>query len=171
MAELIVERLTGVPQDTFQSLAMLHGIETEPLARAAYAFLTDTEVVEVGIVKHPTIAWAHASPDGLVGNPGLIEIKCPMSSTHIDTLLGAATPDKYIVQMQWQMACCGRAWCDWCSFDPRLPAAMQLHVRRVARDDKRIASLEKDVTDFLAELDEKLANLTRLYSVAEAAAA
>jgi hypothetical protein len=105
-----------------------------------------------------------ASPDGLVGPDGLVEIKCPNTATHIDTLLGQSVPGKYITQMQWQMACTNRAWCDFVSFDPRMPEAMRLFVSRVERDDDAIAELEKHVQDFLVEVDRKVSELTRLYS-------
>lgn len=169
MAELLVERLTGVPQEGYSSAAMQWGTETEPLARAAYAFMHDCDVQEVGFVPHPRVAMSGASPDGLVGADGLCELKCPQSATHIDTLLGGAIPAKYLAQMQWQMACTGRVWCDWVSFDPRLPASMQLHVQRVERDDKFISDLERDVAAFLKEIDDK-ENQLRLRYEARAAA-
>jgi putative phage-type endonuclease len=168
-ARLIAERLTGVPQETYQSAAMQHGIETEPAARVAYAFLHDAGVVEVGIVRHPTIAHAHASPDGLVSSEGLLELKCPHSSTHIDTLLGAPIPAAHIKQVQWQMACTGRRWCDWVSFDPRLPEPMQMVVKRVVRDDQMIAELEKEAVVFLSEVADKVRILTERYLKRDAA--
>ncbi len=163
MAELIAERLTGVAAEGYTNAAMQWGTDHEPDARAAYEFRRDVEVAQVGFVPHPTIAGAGASPDGLVGDLGLVEIKCPNTATHIDTLIGQAIPAKYVTQMQWQMACTGRAWCDFVSFDPRLPESMAVFVDRVHRDDELIASLEKDVRDFLAELDEKVARLRSLY--------
>jgi putative phage-type endonuclease len=123
MAELLVERLTGIPTDGFVSPAMQWGTDKEPDARAAYEFRSDVEVAQVGIVPHPTIAGTHASPDGLVDTYGLIEIKCPNTASHVETLLGDEIAGKYVTQMQWQMACTGRDWCDFVSFDPRLPAA------------------------------------------------
>lgn len=125
-AELVAERLTGAPAERFTNAAMAWGTEKEPDARAAYEFIHDVTVELVGIVKHPKIAGAHASPDGYVGDTGLTEIKCPLTATHIDTLLRGQVPDKYEVQMLWQMACTGRAWCDYVSFDPRLPPHLQL---------------------------------------------
>ena len=163
MGELIAERLTGVSAPGFTNAAMQHGTATEPLAREAYRAQTFDDVVEVGFVIHPRIAQAGASPDGLVGDEGLVEIKAPNTSTHIDTLLSGKVPAKYETQMLWQMAATGRAWCDFASFDNRLPAEMQLFVKRLARDDDRIAELEKEVTAFLAELDEKVSQLTALY--------
>lgn len=159
MAELIAERLTGEPAEGFTNSAMQWGTQTEPFARAAYEFRTDATVVEVGLIRHPTIAGTHASPDGLVGDDGMVEIKCPQTATHIETVLSRTVAGKYMTQMQWQMACAGRAWCDFISFDPRLPEDMRFFVSRVNRNDVLIASLEKDVTAFLAEVDEKIAAL------------
>ena len=113
-------------------------------------------------MRHPTIQGTHASPDGLVGDDGMVEIKAPNTSTHIDTLLTQTIDGKYVVQMQWQMACAGRAWVDFISFDPRMPADLQMWVRRVERDDARIAELEQLVSDFLGELEDKLARLEAL---------
>ncbi len=140
--------------------AMQWGTDNEPQARAAYSFMTDNEAVESEFIPHPTIGMAGASPDGLIGEDGLVEIKCPGTATHIDTLLGEPIADKYIKQMQWQMACTERKWCDFASYDPRLPADLQLKVIRVERDNDHIASLEKEVAIFLKEIDEKISKLT-----------
>lgn len=163
MAELVAERLTGKPAEKFTNAAMQWGIDNEAEARTAYEFWTDSAVEQTGFVPHPSIRMSGASPDGLVGSDGLVEIKCPNTATHIDTLLGQSVPQKYVLQMQWQMACSGRQWCDFASYDLRLPEAMQLFVARVMRDDKAIASLESDVVEFLAELDAKVAALTQRY--------
>jgi putative phage-type endonuclease len=170
MAELIAERLTGQPADRFTNSAMQWGNDKEPDARAAYEFLTDADVSLVGLVRHPAIEGTHASPDGLVGDAGLVEIKCPNTATHIDALLGQKVPAKYVTQMQWQMACTGRHWCDFVSFDPRMPEAMRLFVARVTRDDAAIAELEREVATFLAELSGKVAELQLLFSRERAAA-
>jgi putative phage-type endonuclease len=169
MAQLIAERLTGVVVDGFTNTAMQWGTDTEPEARAAYAFRTDAEVLQVGFFDHPTVPMSGASPDGLVGDVGLIEIKCPNTATHIETLRGRLVPGKYIAQMQWQMACSDRAWCDFVSFDPRLPEAMRLFVRRVVRDDAYIAELESQVREFLAEIDATVAALRAEYEARQAA--
>lgn len=161
-AELVCERLTGNPTETFKSAAMVWGTEKEPDARAAYEFIHDVTVELVGLVKHPRIAGAHASPDGYVGSDGLVEIKAPISATHIDTLLTQKVPDKYVVQMLWQMSVTGRQWADYISFDPRCPPHLQLFVKRIPRDDVRIAELEKEVRSFLAEVDDTLAKLAKL---------
>jgi len=162
-AELISERLTGFPVETYQSTAMLHGIETEPQARTAYEFRFDTEVAEIGFVHHPTIKYFGCSPDGLIAESGLIEIKSPNTATHIKTLLGAKIPDNYIKQMMAQMACTGRQWCDWVSYDPRMPENMCLFVDRIERDDELIAELEKEVQRFLDEVAGKVSKLLEKY--------
>jgi putative phage-type endonuclease len=170
MAQLVAERLTGVPGDSYTNAAMQWGTDTEPQARAAYEWHTDVTVEPSGFIDHPVIEMTGASPDGLVGADGLVEIKCPNTATHIDTLLGSPMPAKYVLQMQWQMACTGRRqWCDWVSFDPRMPENMRLFVKRVTRDDVQIASLERDVVEFLGELDRKMDDLTRLYPFWKAA--
>ncbi len=169
MAELIAERLTGQPAAQFSNAAMQWGTDKEPEARAAYEFWHDVEVEQVGLIRHATIAWSHASPDGFVGLDGMVEFKCPLTATHLDTLLGESIPAKYITQMAWQMACTGRKWCDWVSYDPRLPDNMRLFVKRLHRDDAAIAQLEIDVRAFLAEVDAKLGALMKIYSAQEAA--
>lgn len=163
MAELLVERLTGVPAEGYTNAAMQWGLDTEPAAKIAYSFMRDCEIAPAGFVNHPTIAMSGASPDGFVGDDGLVEIKCPNTSTHIDTLLGDAIPAKYLAQMQWQLACTGRKWCDFVSYDPRLPASMQLFVQRVTSDGNKIMELETEVGRFLVELDSKVAALRDRY--------
>lgn len=169
-AELIAERLTGTPAERFVSGAMTHGTEQEPQARALYEFMRDVEVAQVGFVLHPTIEMAGASPDGLVGDDGLIEIKCPNTATHIQTLLSGTIDGKYVKQMQWQMACTGRRWCDFVSYDPRLPAEMQSFIKRVPRDAVMIADLEKEARAFLSEIDATLAQLTAKFPAEQVAA-
>lgn len=168
MGELLAERLTGVRAEKFQSAAMKRGTELEPQARAAYGFLQGVTVEETGFVPHPRIGMAGASPDGFVGDAGLVEIKAPEIHTHVETLLGAEIAKSYRDQMQFQMACTGRAWCDWVSFCPALPAGMDLFVRRVDRDAAYIAEMESEVVKFLAELDAKVAALCARYGTAEA---
>lgn len=163
LAQLVTERLTGVPADSYSNAAMQWGTDTEPQARAMYSLEADGPVIETGFVAHPTIAQSGASPDGLVGDDGLVEIKCPNSSTHIAALNGASIDRKYMLQMQWQMACTGTAWCDFASFDPRFPPEMQLHVRRVPRDDALLAEIEAEVTAFLAEVAATVEQLETTY--------
>jgi putative phage-type endonuclease len=165
MAQLVCERLTGQKGESFTNAAIQHGIDTEAYARAAYEALHDVLVDEVGFVPHPTIEMAGASPDGMVGEDGLIEIKCPNTATHIDTLLSQTVPGKYNTQMQFQMACTGRKWCDFVSFDNRLPEELQLFVTRVPRDEVFIRLIESEIVQFLAELDDKINKLMKVKNV------
>ena len=169
MAQLVAERLTGQVADSFKSPAMEWGTATEAEARQTYEFYQDCIVAPVDFVPHPTIPMSGASPDGLLGTDGVLELKCPNTSTHIETLLGQSVPGKYMWQVQWQLACTGRRFADFVSFDPRMPEEMRLFVRRVDRDDEMISEATKQVIAFLAEVDEKVAQLTRLYRMAEAA--
>ncbi len=169
MAELICERLTGTNAEGYTNAAMQWGIEKEPDAKSLYCLLTDATIEDVGFLDHPTIHMAGCSPDGLVGDDGLVEIKCPNTATQIETLLSGAVDGKYIQQMQFQMSVTGRAWCDFASYDPRLPPEMQLWIKRVERDNVLIATIEKEVVIFLTELDAKLSKLQSLYQIAEAA--
>jgi putative phage-type endonuclease len=165
MAQLVCERLTGQKGESFTNAAMQHGTETEPLARAAYEARYDVLVDEVGFVSHPTIEMSGASPDGLVGDDGLIEIKCPNTATHIETLLSESVPNKYYTQMQFQIACTGRKWCDFVSFDNRLPTELQMFIKRVPRDDMYIKLIEDEIVKFLAELDTKINQLMKVKNV------
>ena len=165
-AELIAERLTGNGGDFYINAAMQRGTDLEPDARDAYSFESGNAVVQVGFIPHPTIEMSGASPDGLVGDVGLVEIKCPGTTKHIATLTGGSIDSKYICQMQWQLACTGRAWCDFVSYDPRLPVEMQLATRRVHRDDEAIAEMEREVIAFLAEFDGLVATLTTQFKKA-----
>lgn len=168
-AELIAERLTGATAPSFTNAAMQWGTDQEPFARQAYAQRFGVDVFEVGFIDHPEVSMSGASPDGYVGEAGMVEIKCPQTATHLDTLLSRGVPDKYEVQMQWQMACAGREWCDFVSFDPRLPPPMRLFVQRVPRDVSRILELETEVQAFIREIDQKVSDLRRRYESAEAA--
>lgn len=165
-AELVAERLTNTPAERFTNAAMQWGVETEATARAAYEFRNDVTCGAAGFVKHFAIEWAGASPDGFVGDNGLVEFKCPNTATHIDTLLSGAIPEKYRLQMQWQMACADKAWCDFVSFDPRLPEEMRLFQRRLEHDAETVAMLEREVKAFLGEIDDTLKQLRQQYAEA-----
>jgi hypothetical protein len=172
MALKVLERLTGVAVPTYQSRAMADGIEKQPLATAAYAFVFDVRVEQPpppGLIPHPLIVGAHASPDGVIGNLGLVEVKCPEHAAHLATLLSETVERDYFIQIQWQLACTGRAWCDYVSWHPDFPAPMQLWVQRVERDPELMGELEGEVRRFLRELDEKVAELRRRYDLKEAA--
>ena len=158
-AQLVCEILTGLPGENYVSKEMQWGIDTEPFARAAYELQYDVTVDQVGFATHPEIERCGASPDGLVGAEGLVEIKCPATSTHLEYLLSGTVPLDYQPQMLTAMACTGRKWCDFVSYDPRLPQHLQLFVRRFYRDEERIAEIEARVRQFLAEVDEVLRRL------------
>jgi putative phage-type endonuclease len=162
MGELIAERLTGVATDSYKSAPMQWGNDVEPMARSTYQFRTLSLVRRVGCILHPTIENALCSPDGLVGRDGVVEFKCPNTSTHVDFILGAPIPDRYVQQMQWQLACTGRGYVDYVSFDPRLPEHLRYWSKRVERDDKRIGQLEAEVVDFLRDLETRLAALRKI---------
>jgi putative phage-type endonuclease len=169
MATIVLERITGQAQETFQSAAMLHGTETEPEARAAYSFYTGNAVQTVGMFLHPEIKGTHASPDGLVGEDGLVEIKCPQPAQHLATLLGQEIPEKYLLQMQWQLGCSNRKHCDFVSYSPSFPESMRLFVRRMERNDAQLMELETEVLQFLREVDHKVKSLRTKYEMPEAA--
>jgi putative phage-type endonuclease len=156
LAQLICERLTGEPVDTFKSAAMEHGNETEPQARAFYEMETGNDVVECGFIQHATLANSGASPDGLIGDDGGLEIKAPQPAKHIKNLMGGTIDKAYMLQMQWGMACTGREWWDFVSFNPSFPAHLQLHVQKVKRDQEMIEDITAAVTSFLSEMESKL---------------
>ena len=160
-ADLVAERLTKQKTLGFSSTAMQWGVETEHQARAAYEVTTGDFVEQIAFVDHPAIVNFGCSPDGLVGDDGLIEIKCPNTATHLEYLEADAPPKKYFIQMQSQMAVTGRKWCDFVSFDPRLPDGLELLIVRVNRDDKYIKIMEDEVSKFLQEVDNKVESLTK----------
>jgi len=162
LAQLVCERMTGKPAESYSNSAMQWGTDQEPFARAAYEAAKDVLVDEVGFITHPTIAMAGASPDGYVNEFGLVEIKAPQTATHIQTLLDGIVPTKYITQMQWQMACTQRQWCDFVSFDPRMDEGLQLFIKRVEYDPIYVAQLEKEVINFLMDVEDKIQKLNKL---------
>ena len=153
LADLVVERLTGNKTESFTNAAMQWGVDQEPLARAEYEVKTGSFVDQIAFVEHPTIVNLGCSPDGLVGDDGLIEIKCPNTATHIDYVMQDKVPTKYIPQIQCQLAVTGRKWCDFVSFDPRLPDGLQILIVRLERDDEYIEKLEARVVKFLDEVN------------------
>jgi putative phage-type endonuclease len=157
--QLVAERLTGKKEESYSSEAMRWGVDQEPFARAAYEIATSSFVDQVAFVDHPTIEMFGCSPDGLVGDNGLIEIKCPNTTTHLSYLEADKPPKQYMAQMMAQMSCTGRDWCDFVSFDPRLPSGLQLFITRVERDDKYIALMEAEVQKFIQEVSITVAKL------------
>jgi putative phage-type endonuclease len=166
LAQLVAERLTGTVAESYTNGAMQWGKDTEAQAREAYSFLKGLDVEAAPFVNHPSIDMSGASPDGLIGSDGLLEIKCPYTATHIDTILTGKIDSKYITQMQWQMACTGTLWCDFVSYDPRMPEHLAIWVKRVPRDDAMIEELEGAVRKFLAEVSD---TVKALEAYAEAA--
>lgn len=161
LAQLVTERLTGTPTEGYESPAMAWGTEQEPNARAAYSARMGVLVDEVDFVDHPTLQ-AGASPDGLVGETGLIEIKCPNTATMLEYIEDRAIPTKYRLQMQWQLAVTGRDWNDFVAYDPRLPEHLQLLVIREPRNTDLITEITREVSRFLTEVEQKVANLRDL---------
>lgn len=158
-AQLVCERLTGTVEETYTNGAMARGIELEPIARECYEFIKGVTVKQVAFVDHPTIPMSGASPDGCLEDGGLIEIKVPNTATHIEYLLGGKPPAQYIPQMLWQMACTGAAYCDFVSYDDRLPEEMQLFIVRFHRDDAAIAEMEAAVIAFNQSVEKMIADL------------
>lgn len=152
--QLVCERITGTLTDHFTTRDMEWGTEQEPFARAAYEAATGNFVDECGLVDHSTIPMFAASPDGLVGEDGLIEIKCPRPATHIEWMLDGRVPAQHKPQMIAQAACTGRKWIDFVSFDPRMPEHLQLFIVRFTPSPKEIEEIESQVSTFLAEVEE-----------------
>ena len=161
-AQLVCERLTGLPQESFSNAAMQWGTEQEPFARAAYEIKSGSFVDECGFIDHPSIHMAGASPDGLIDSDGLVEIKCPNTATHIDYLLGKQPPEKYMPQMAFQLLCAKRVWCDFVSFDPRMPKELQLFVVRFVPEKDYMEMIETEVSTFLQEVSAKVEALQKL---------
>jgi putative phage-type endonuclease len=165
LIQLVSERLTGKKGDSFVNQAMLDGIQRESAARALYMLNRDVSVTEVGFFDHPVINNSGASPDGAVNAEedgkyaGLIEIKCPIETTHTNTLMSKSVPSKYIPQMQWQLACTNASWVDFVSYNPNFPPELQLFIARVDRNQIYISELEVEVEKFLDEVEQTILKL------------
>ncbi|ELM3343132.1 YqaJ viral recombinase family protein [Salmonella enterica] len=167
MAELICQRLTGKPEEGFTNAAMMRGTELEPVAREMYALNEfDAVISEVGLIDHPTIAGFAASPDGIVNDDGLIEIKCPNTWTHLQTLKTGVPKYQYLLQLHAQMMCTGRKWCDFVSFDDRLPPELAYFKTRINFDEVLAEEIEQEVVKFLTELETEIQNITHQESAA-----
>lgn len=162
MAQLVCEIMTGEKEENFISSAMQNGIDSEELAREAYEIETFSTVTECGFYIAPDIEQSGASPDGLVGEKGLIEIKCPNTATHINTLLTEKIDKKYIYQMQWQMYCTGREWCDFVSYDGRMPQHLRLCIIRIYLDEVQLIEMKSEVEKFIFEMNELVKKLESL---------
>lgn len=152
LIKLAIQRVTGVVEESYTNDAMQWGIDNEAQARVAYEVASGNFVDQIAFVDHPSIEWFGASPDGLINDDGLVEIKCPNSATHWSYIKDDGPPNKYYIQMQAQMACTGRSWCDFVSFDPRMPERSRLFIKRVMREDQYIFLMEEEVKQFLSEV-------------------
>ena len=162
MAQLLCERMTGEPTEFFTSQAMQRGTEIEPIARAAYEAENLTSVEQVAWVEHPTIPFSGCSPDGLVGEHGLVEIKCKEIHNHLDSILNDRIDPDHQAQMFWQMCCTGRKWCDYVCFDDRAPEGLQLFIKRLHRDEEKIKNMEDEVRTFLKDLENMIQKLNEI---------
>jgi len=158
-AQLVCERLTGQREETYTNAAMQRGTDLEPFARECYEFISGNTVEQIGFINHPYIPNFGCSPDGLCGDDGMVEIKCPNSATHIDYILNGVVPTEYVKQMTCQLSCSGRQWVDFCSYDPRLPEEMQLFIIRMHRDNAAIEEMEKAVFAFDKEVERMISDL------------
>jgi len=163
LAQLVAERLTGQAAESFSNAAMAWGTSNEPIARAEYEIITGEFVDQVAFIDHPYIEWCGASPDGMPLDDGLVEIKCPNTATHIDYLLGQKPPSKYIPQMLLQLACTERAWCDFVSYDPRMPEEHRLFVVRFEPKQSEIDAVEQAAIEFLAEVQDTIDRLNNIH--------
>lgn len=161
--DLLAERLTGEITPMPTTPAMEWGIRTEPMARFAYEFLTDDAVTDAPFVPHPSIPETGASPDGFVGEAGLIEIKCPNTATHLRHLETGKIDRRYRHQVQWQMCCTKKLWCDFVSFDPRAPDGLKISITRIFKDDELAFAMERETAQFIAELISRETSLRNSY--------
>jgi len=159
LTDVVTERLTGFAVEHYVTPAMQWGIDTEEYASSAYEVVSGNDVEEVGIAEHPSIPMFSASPDRYVGNDGIVEIKCPITTTHVEWMMAGLIPEEHLWQLTAEMACSGRKWVDFVSFDPRLPPRNQVFIRRLLRDEERIAFMEAGVIQFLSEVDAMVAKL------------
>jgi len=158
--QLVTERLTERPVEGYKNAAMEWGSEQEPNARDAYEARTGALVDVSEFIRHPEVKWSGCSPDGLLGDDGVLEIKCPhVSTVHVETLLAGGYPSGHVAQIQGLLWVTGRQWCDFVSFDPRMPEHLQLYTFRVERDEAYIETLAAEVSRFLAEVEELTAKL------------
>lgn len=151
--EMLSERLTGLKTEFYVNQAMQWGIDQENAAKEAYEAETGELVIEVGFIRHPILDWAGASPDGLIGNDGLVEIKCPNTTTHLSTILTGEIAEKYKLQMTWQLLCTQRKWCDFVSFDPRFPEELQLYITRYTPSAEELLSVDMQAKEFLESVE------------------
>lgn len=168
LAEKVAERITGKTRERRKVASLDHRIELEPDARAAYEFYCEQTLELVAFIEHPRIPNAGASPDSVIRPNGGLEIKCPDEEAHIEILTTQAIDRDYVYQMQFNIACAetllGRPvdWWDFESFNPNMPEELKCYVQRVERDDVMIRNIETNVIEFLAEVDQKVAQVRGL---------
>lgn len=162
LIELVTQRMTGFAVDHYVSDAMIWGSEQEKYARAAYEVVTGNDVDLVGMYVHPNIADFSSSPDGIIGADGLVEIKCPQSTTHVEWMFDGVVPEEHKLQLYAEMACSERQWVDFVSFDPRLLPRHRVLIKRLERDDVVIAAMEKGIKEFLFDVESAIKELNRL---------
>lgn len=161
--KLITERLTEEVSQFYTTPAMQWGIEHEEDALKEYAFIYDTEITQCGFIQHPTIKMAGASPDGFIGDDGLVEVKCPQSPNHLRFFIDDNIKPEYRAQMQFQMACTGRKWCDFISYDPRFTRQstyLRMKIKRIHRDEEQIEQINQAVEVFLAEIEQEMEKIS-----------
>ena len=165
MKQLVAERMTDVAAEFYVTGDMQWGIDQEDCARQVYEAETGAIVIECGSVPHPRIEHALATPDGLVGADGMIEIKCPKTTTYVGWLLNGGVPEQHKAQMLWQIACTGRKWCDFIAFDPRIVKGPKVMIRRFEPKADEIAKIESEAVRFLDEVEALFQQVTeREYS-------
>ena len=160
--QLATERLTGKQTDFYMNQAMQDGIDREDTARQIYEIVRDIKVEQVGFIDHPVIEMAGASPDGLLPDNGILEIKCTIETTHTTNLLERVLPSRYQAQVQWQMACCNANYANFVSYNPNFEPKLQLIYVEVERDEDYIAMLEEEVNTFITEVDDIVNQLREL---------
>jgi predicted phage-related endonuclease len=157
--KLVAERMTEASQDSYSNSYMEWGIENEQFACIAYEAAKEVFLEKTGFWLHPTTKWVGVSPDRLVGDDGLVEVKCPATTTHLNYIFDGKVPAEYVKQIQAQLWVTGREWCDFISFDPRLPRRNQLFVVRCGRDEKLIKEMEAETIKFLDEVEKLIIQL------------
>lgn len=157
--QLIAERVTGESIGIAPTAAMQWGIDHEADARAAYEARTSACVDLCGFIPHPSIKWLGASPDGLIDDDGLLEIKCPATTAHLRRIAAGVVPTEYKPQMLVQLLCTGRKWCDFVDYDPRCGGAYEryrLWVIRYQPTQEELEDARQKCVDFLIDVENEM---------------
>ena len=153
LIELALQRTTGIIQESYSNSAMEWGTQTEPQARVAYEVKSGNFVDQVPFIDHPNIEWFGCSPDGLVSDRGLVEIKCMQPKGHWEVIKTKEIPKNYWIQQQAQLSCTNREWNDYVGFNPIFPDKSQLFIKRTYRDEVFITEMELEIKKFLDEVE------------------